>query len=127
MTIQAIQTLAAPKAIGPYSQAIRAGDTVYISGQIPLHPETMQIDAADFKTAANRVFSNLKAVCEASLGSLSHIVKLTIYLTDLNDFVALNEVMMEYFHEPYPVRSTIQVAALPKGVSIEIDAVMYLR
>lgn len=121
-----IQTSLAPTAIGPYSQAIQVGNTVYLSGQIPLVPTTMQLETASFESAADRVFLNLTAVCEAAGGDLSKIVKLTIYLTDLSEFTILNDVMMRHFTEPYPARSTIQVAALPKGVSIEIDAIMVL-
>lgn len=124
MTKIIIHTPLAPKAIGPYSQAVRVGEVVYLSGQIPLNPDTMLLDVADFDTAAHRVFANLRAVCEEAGGSLSDIVKLTIYLTDLANFAALNDVMAVYFHAPYPARSTIQVAALPKEVAIEIDAVM---
>ena len=127
LMLDPIQTDAAPKAIGPYSQAIRCGNLVFLSGQIPLNPETMAVDASDFRRAAHRVFLNLTAVCEAAGGTLAQILKLTIYLTNLNDFAVLNEVMMEYFQEPYPARSTIQVAALPKDVAIEIDAVMTLE
>lgn len=126
MTKKVIQTALAPKAIGPYSQAIQAGNVVYLSGQIPLNPETMALDIADFESAANRVFMNLEAVCRAAGGMLSNVVKLTIYLTDLANFATVNDVMVRYFKEPYPARSTIQVAALPKGVAIEIDAIMVL-
>ena|SRR5579871_3740455 len=122
-----IQTTKAPKAIGPYSQAVRVGDTVYLSGQIPLHPDTLNLEVSDFKLAAHRVFLNLQAVCEAASGSLADIVKLTIYLIDLADFATLNEVMQHYFQEPYPARATVQVAALPKGVPIEMDAIMMIK
>ena len=125
--MQAINTKAAPEAIGPYSQAIKVGNVVYLSGQIPLNPETMQLKSDDFKQQAEQVIINLKAVCEAAGGDLQHIVKLTIYLTDLQYFAVLNEVMIEFFQIPYPARATIQVSALPKAVKIEIDAIMVLE
>lgn len=116
----------APQAIGPYSHAIRAGDTVYISGQIPLHPETMELISEDIILQTRQVLDNLKAVTSAAGGSLDHIVKLTIYLTDLSLFAQVNEIMIEYFHAPYPARATIGVSALPRGSKIEIEAVMFL-
>ncbi|MCK7544574.1 RidA family protein [Marinobacter bryozoorum] len=121
-----IQTDAAPEAIGTYSQAVKAGDTVYLSGQIPLDPETMEVVAGDFADKTRRVFENLKAVCEAAGGSLQDIVKLNIYMTDLANFATVNEVMATYFQEPYPARAAIGVAALPKGVPVEMDAVMVI-
>ncbi|MGP4842841.1 RidA family protein [Marinobacter sp. 1Y8] len=121
-----IQTDNAPAAIGTYSQAVKAGDTVYLSGQIPLDPETMEVVGGDIATSIRRVFDNLTAVCEASGGQLQDIVKLNIYLTDLGDFATVNEIMATYFHEPYPARAAIGVAALPKGVGVEMDAVMVL-
>ncbi len=121
-----IQTDSAPQAIGTYSQAVKAGDTVYLSGQIPLDPNTMEVVAGDFATKTRRVFENLKAVCEAAGGSLKDIVKLNIYMTDLADFATVNEVMATYFQEPYPARAAIGVAALPKGVPVEMDAVMVI-
>jgi len=122
----AIHTTNAPKAIGPYSQAVRAGNTVYLSGQIPFEPASMELVSGDIRAEARRVFQNLAAVCEAAGGSLAQIVRLGIYLTDLNDFTAVNEVMAEHFVEPYPARSTIGVASLPRGVRVEVDAVMVL-
>jgi len=121
-----ITTEDAPAAIGTYSQAVKVGDTVYLSGQIPLDPETMEVVSGDFALRARRVFDNLKAVCQAAGGSLQDIVKLNIYLTDLNDFATLNEVMATYFQEPYPARAAVGVAALPKGVPVEMEAVMVL-
>jgi len=124
MPRQAIQTDRAPAAIGPYSQAVRAGDTVYFSGQIPLDPATGELVSADIATEARRVFDNLRAVSEAAGGSLDDIVRIGIYLTDLSDFAAVNAVMADYFQAPYPARSTIQVSGLPKGARVEVDAVM---
>lgn len=121
-----ISTEAAPAAIGAYSQAVKVSDTVYISGQIPLDPVTMEIVSKKFEAQARQVFKNLIAVAEASGGSLSDAVKLTVYLTDLDDFAALNTVMADYMKEPFPARAAVQVAALPKGVQIEIDAVLHL-
>ncbi|ODS64574.1 MULTISPECIES: RidA family protein [unclassified Arenimonas] len=124
MPRQAIQTDRAPAAIGPYSQAVRAGDTVYFSGQIPLDPASGELVSADIATEARRVFDNLRAVSEAAGGSLDDIVRIGIYLTDLSDFAAVNAVMADYFQAPYPARSTIQVSGLPKGARVEVDAVM---
>ncbi|BES69686.1 RidA family protein [Marinobacter nanhaiticus D15-8W] len=121
-----IQTDNAPEAIGTYSQAVKAGDTVYLSGQIPLDPETMEVVSGDISVSIRRVFDNLSAVCEASGGQLQDIVKLNIYLTDLGNFATVNEIMATYFQEPYPARAAIGVAALPKGVPVEMDAVMVL-
>jgi len=120
-----VNTQAAPAAIGPYSQAIRAGDTVYLSGQIPLDPETMQL-VEGFEAQVKRVFENLKAVCDAAGGDFSRVVRVTIYLTDLAQFPKVNDLMATYFREPYPARVTIGVASLPRGALVEIDAVMYL-
>jgi reactive intermediate/imine deaminase len=120
-----VNTHAAPAAIGPYSQAIRAGDTVYLSGQIPLDPETMQL-VEGFEAQVKRVFENLKAVCEAAGGDFSRVVRVTIYLTDLAQFPKVNDLMATYFREPYPARVTIGVASLPRGALVEIDAVMFL-
>ena len=116
----------APNAIGPYSQAVRVGDTVYLSGQIPLDPQTMELVEGDIGARARRVFDNLAAVMEEAGGSLSDIVKLTIYLVDLEQFGQVNEVMAEYFDAPFPSRATIAVAALPKGAPIEVEAVAHL-
>jgi len=121
-----IQTENAPQAIGTYSQAVKAGDTVYLSGQIPLVPETMEVVAGDFSAKTRQVFDNLKAVCEAAGGELKDIVKLNIYMTDLANFATVNEIMATYFQEPYPARAAVGVAALPKGVPIEMEAVMVL-
>jgi len=121
-----IETSDAPAAIGPYSQAVRAGSTVYLSGQIPLDPETQAVVGGDFATQATRVFDNLDAVARAAGGSLAQIVKLTVYLTDLGRFAEVNEIMVEYFSKPYPARAAIGVAALPRQVEIEIDAIMVL-
>ncbi len=127
MTRQIIQTDKAPAAIGPYSQAVRAGNTVYFSGQIPLDPATGEIvGGGDIGAQARRAFDNLKAVAEAAGGSLDRIVRLGLYLTDLGQFAAVNAVMQEYFQAPFPARSTIEVSGLPKGAGFEVDAVMVL-
>lgn len=119
-----IATDGAPAAIGTYSQAVKAGQTVYLSGQIPLSPTSMALVSEDFRAQAVQVFENLAAVCTASGGSLDHCVKLNIYLTDLGHFATVNEVMAEFISEPYPARAAIEVSALPKGAQIEIDAIM---
>lgn len=124
--LQQIQTTSAPAAIGPYSQAIRAGDLVFLSGQIPLDPVTMEIVEGDIEVQTRQVFNNLTAVAKAAGGSLQNAAKLTIYLVDLGDFSQVNNIMAEYFDEPYPARATIQVSALPKGSKIEIDAILNL-
>lgn len=121
-----IHTDSAPKAIGTYSQAVKAGDTVYLSGQIPLVPSTMEIVEGDMDTQIRQVFENLKAVAEAAGGSLADIAKLNIFLTDLSHFVLVNEVMASYFQQPYPARAAVGVASLPKGVPVEMDAIMVL-
>ncbi|MBK5930396.1 Rid family detoxifying hydrolase [Halochromatium salexigens] len=126
MAKQIIQTEQAPAAIGPYSQAVRAGDTVYLSGQIPLIPDTGELVTGDIQLQARQVFNNLAAVAEAAGGGLGEIVKLNIFLTDLAHFPLVNEVMAETFAEPYPARAAIGVAALPKGAEIEMDAIMVL-
>jgi reactive intermediate/imine deaminase len=113
----------APKAIGPYSQAVRVGNTIYLSGQTPLDPATGELVVGDIATQTRRVFDNLKAVCEAAGTSFAQIARVGIYLTDLGNFAAVNGVMKEYFSEPYPARSTIGVAALPRNSQVEIDAV----
>ena len=123
---QPIHSNEAPNAIGPYSQAVRAGDTVYLSGQIPLDPQTMELVEGDIGARARRVFDNLAAVMQEAGGSLSDIVKLTIYLVDLEQFGQVNEVMAEYFDAPFPSRATVAVAALPKGAPIEVEAVAHL-
>ena len=119
-----IKTDRAPAAIGPYSQAIKAGSTVYLSGQIPLDPATMELVGGGMDAQVRRVFDNLSAVCDAAGGALHDIVKLNIFLTDLSHFNLVNEIMKEYFQEPYPARAAIGVAALPKGAEGEMDAVM---
>ncbi len=119
-----INTNKAPAAIGPYSQAVKVANTVYVSGQIPLVPETGEVISDDFTEQAKQVFANLSAVAQAANSSLSDAVKLTIYLTDLNYFPALNDIMAECMQEPYPARAAVQVAALPKGAQIEIEAVL---
>lgn len=121
-----IQTNSAPEAIGTYSQAVKAGNTVYLSGQIPLDPDTMEVVSGDFADNTRQVFENLKAVCEAAGGSLKDIVKLNIYMTDLSNFATVNEVMATYFEAPYPARAAVGVAALPKGVPVEMDGVMVI-
>lgn len=123
---QIISTPHAPAAIGPYSQAVRAGDTVYLSGQIPLDPVTMEIVSGGIEAQARRVMENLAAVATAAGGTLDDCVKLTIYLTDLGDFAVVNNTMQHFFKAPYPARATIQIAALPRQSLVEIDAVMYL-
>jgi len=127
MPHQPIHTANAPQAIGPYSQAVRAGNTVYLSGQIPLDPARGELVQGDIAAQTRRVFDNLKAVCEAAGGSLSGIARVGIYLVDLNDFTAVNAVMAEYFSQPYPARSTIGVAGLPKAARVEIDAILILE
>ena len=124
MKKQAIHTDSAPAAIGTYSQAIRAGGTVYLSGQIPLVPETMEPVSGGAEHQIRQVFDNLTAVAEAAGGTLDDIVKLTVYLTDLGDFPVVNEIMAEYFIEPYPARAAIGVAQLPKGATVEMDAIV---
>jgi len=120
-----ISTPEAPAAIGPYSQAVRAGDTLYLSGQIPLDPKTMQI-VEGFENQVKRVFENLRAVARAAGGDFDRVVRITIFLTDLAQFPKVNEVMATYFKEPYPARVTVGVASLPRGAQVEIDAVMHL-
>lgn len=119
-----IQSDSAPEAIGPYSQAVKVGNTVYLSGQIPLIPETMELLTGDIEPQIARVFENLKAVCEAAGGDLQNIVKLNIFLTDLSNFAMVNKVMERYFQLPYPARAAVGVAALPKGADVEMDAIM---
>ena len=124
MSKQPIHTDSAPAAIGTYSQAIRAGDTVYLSGQIPLDPRTMELVSGGAEPQIRQVFDNLMAVAEAAGGTLADVAKLTVYLTDLGDFSTVNEVMAEYFTEPYPARAASGVAQLPKGATVEMDAVL---
>lgn len=121
-----ITTTGAPKAIGTYSQAVKVGDTVYLAGQIPLVPQTMELEEGDIRLQIRRVFDNLSAVAKAAGGSLQDTVKLNVYLTDLTNFPIVNEVMAQYFKEPYPARAAVGVAALPRGVPVEMDAVLVL-
>ena len=126
MTREIIQTDRAPQAIGTYSQAVRSGNTVYMSGQIPLIPESMELVDGDMEAQIRRVFDNLSAVAEAAGGSLADVVKLNVFLPDLGHFAIVNAVMAEYFQPPYPARAAVGVAALPKGAQVEMDAVMEL-
>lgn len=124
--MEPIQTELAPQAIGTYSQAIKSGQTVYISGQIPLNSQTMQICSQELPAQIEQVLDNLSAICEAAGGNLSHIVKLNVYLTDLTHFPLVNEAMTHYFSEPYPARAAIGISALPRNAQVEMDAVMVL-
>ena len=126
MSRQIIQTDGAPKAIGTYSQAVKCGNTVYLSGQIPLDPASMELVKGDMGAQIKRVFDNLKAVAEAAGGDLSDVAKLNVFLTDLAHFALVNEIMAEYFQQPYPARAAIGVASLPKGAEVEMDAIMEL-
>jgi reactive intermediate/imine deaminase len=126
MSLNAVTSDRAPAAIGPYSQAIRAGATVYLSGQIPLDPASGELVAGDVEAQAVRVFENLKAVAQAAGGSLRQAVKVNIYLTDLAHFATVNAVMARYFEPPYPARATLGVAALPRGAAVEADAILVL-
>ena len=126
MAKQPIKSARAPAAIGPYSQAIRAGDTVYLSGQIPLDPATMELVKGDIRAQVRQVFDNLAAVAEAAGGSLGNAVRLTVYLTDLANFSLVNEIMAEYCREPYPARAAIGVAQLPRGAQVEVDGILVL-
>jgi len=126
MTRQTIHTNHAPQAIGPYSQAIRAGDTVYLSGQIPLNPATMELVAGDIEAEIRQVFENLKAVAEAAGGSLAQAVKVNVFLTDLGHFAKVNEIMATYCTQPFPARAAVGVAQLPRGARVEIECVLYL-
>ncbi|MBC3766475.1 RidA family protein [Neptunicella marina] len=121
-----INTDKAPKAIGTYSQAVKSGNTVYLSGQIPLVPETMEVISQNFAEQTHQVFKNLRAVCEAAGGGLNDMAKVNIFMTDLSNFATVNEIMSQYFEQPYPARAAIQISALPKAVQIEIDGVMEL-
>lgn len=127
MSRQPIHSDHAPAAIGPYSQAVRSGDTVYLSGQTPLDPATGLLVEGDIQAQARRAFDNLKAVCEAAGGSFDDVVRLGLYLVDLDQFTAVNAVMADYFSQPYPARSTIGVASLPRAAQFEVDAVMVLE
>jgi reactive intermediate/imine deaminase len=126
MAREIIHTDQAPQAIGTYSQAVKTGTTVYLSGQIPLVPETMEMVAGDMEAQIRRVFDNLAAVCQAAGGSLNDMVKLNIFLTDLSHFPLVNEVMAGYFQQPYPARAAIGVASLPKGAGVEMDGILEL-
>jgi reactive intermediate/imine deaminase len=126
MTRETIQTDQAPQAIGTYSQAVRSGNTVYLSGQIPLLPETMELVEGGMEAQIKRVFDNLAAVADAAGGSLAAVVKLNIYLTDLGHFALVNQIMADYFQQPYPARAAVGVAALPRDAQVEMDAVMEL-
>jgi reactive intermediate/imine deaminase len=124
MPRQTIKSASAPQAIGPYSQAVRSGNTLYFSGQTPIDPATGTLIAGDIAAQARRVFENLKAVCAAAGGTFDQVVRVGIYLTDLSNFAAVNGVMKEYFHEPFPARSTIGVASLPLNAQVEIDMIL---
>lgn len=126
MNKRIVHTDHAPRAIGTYSQAVRVGDTVYLSGQIPLVPGTLELVSGDMRVQVARVFENLKAVAHAAGGSLADVVKLNVFLTDLANFPLVNEVMAQFFQEPYPARAAVGVAALPKGAAVEMDAVLVL-
>ena len=126
MSKQRIHSDSAPAAIGTYSQAVRSGDLVFLSGQIPLDPATMELVAGDFEARARQVFDNLRAVAEAAGGSLDQVVKLTVFLTDLDNFATVNRVMEDYFRQPYPARAALGVASLPKGADVEADAILAL-
>lgn len=126
MPFTPVSTPHAPGAIGTYSQAIKTGDTVYLSGQIPLDPKTMEIVTGDVETHVRRVFDNLRAVAKAAGGDLANAVKINVYLTDLANFQTVNKVMTEYFAQPYPARAAIGVASLPRGAVVEVDAVLVL-
>lgn len=126
MPRQIIQTDQAPQAIGTYSQAVKVGNTVYLSGQIPLDPKTMELVPGDMSTRIRRVFDNLSAVAQAAGGTLNDVVKLNIYLTDLTHFALVNEIMAQYFAQPYPARAAVGVASLPKGAAVEMDAIMQI-
>jgi reactive intermediate/imine deaminase len=124
MSFTPIHTPRAPQAIGTYSQAVRAGATVYLSGQIPLDPASGELVGGDMEVQVRRVFENLKAVAEAAGSDLAHVVKLTVYLTDLSHFALVNRVMAEFFAQPYPARAAVGVAALPRGAAVEVDGIL---
>lgn len=126
MTHQIITTNKAPKAIGTYSQAVRAGDTVYVSGQIPLDPATGELVGGDIEVQIGRVFENLTGIIEAAGAGFDQVVKLNVYLTDLKHFALVNQIMAQYFREPYPARAAVGVASLPRGAQVEMDCVLYL-
>ena len=124
MSKEIISTKNAPQAIGPYSQAVKTGNLMFISGQIPLNPETGDLVSGSIEDEANQVLNNIKSICEAAGNSLEDIVKITIFLTDLDNFATVNEVMKDHFSEPYPARATIEVSGLPLGVNVEIEAIV---
>ena len=124
MTKEIISTVNAPQAIGPYSQAVKTGNLIFISGQIPLNPSTGDLVSGSIEDEANQVLNNLKSVCEAAGYSLEDVVKITIFLTDLSNFASVNEVMKQHFQEPYPARATVEVSGLPLGVNVEIEAIV---
>jgi reactive intermediate/imine deaminase len=124
--MRSITTPEAPAAIGTYSQAVRAGDFVFLSGQIPLDPKEMKLVQGPFEDHVRRVFDNLRAVCREAGGDFDRVARVTVYLTDLGNFAKVNEVMASYFNEPYPARAAIGVASLPRGAEVEVDAIMYL-
>lgn len=126
MAKEPIHTSRAPAAIGPYSQAVRTGNTVYLSGQIPLDPKTMELVTGDMRAQIRQVFDNLAAVAEAAGGSLANAVRITVYLTDLAHFPIVNEIMADYCKEPYPARAAIGVAQLPRGAAVEVDGILVL-
>jgi reactive intermediate/imine deaminase len=126
MTRETISTDQAPKAIGPYSQAVSVGNVVYLSGQIPLAPQTMELVTGNMDAQVRQVFDNLAAVAKATGGTLANVVKLNVFLTDLSHFPLVNQLMSEYFQPPYPARAAVGVAALPKGANVEMDAIMVL-
>jgi reactive intermediate/imine deaminase len=126
MSKQIVSTSAAPAAIGPYSQAVRAGNTLWLSGQVPLDPVTKELVQGDIETQTRRVFDNIKAVLAAAGANFDDVVKTTIFLTDLSHFAQVNKVMTEYFREPYPARSTVGVAALPRGAQVEVECIVAL-
>ncbi len=127
MTKEIISTENAPQAIGPYSQAVKAGNLMFISGQIPLNPKTGDLVAESIEDQARQVLENVKSICEAAGRSLDDIVKISIFLTDLSNFAVVNDVMKEYFSEPYPARATVEVSGLPLGVNVEIEAIVLLN
>lgn len=126
MSRQTVHSDEAPKAIGPYSQAVKVGGIVYLSGQIPLVPSTMELVSGDIAAQIRQVFDNLSAVCKAAGGTLQDAVKLNVYLTDLKDFPVVNDIMGQYFQQPYPARAAVGVAALPRGARVEIDGILLL-
>ena len=127
MTKEIISTENAPQAIGPYSQAVKAGNLMFVSGQIPLDPKTGDLVSESIEDQAKQVLDNVKSICEASGNSLDDIVKISIFLTDLSNFAVVNDVMKEYFSEPYPARATIEVSGLPLGVNVEIEAIVLIN